>query len=138
MTQRNKSRLNLLHYVTRRSALRENVVYDISDNESYRNAIKRRLYLIQQFHKDNPKVVLVGNKQDLVNHRQVEYGDAKQFAASYDLAFFETSAKEGENVTNVFRRLVNDMISQQQPVALPPILENPAVPTASGFTCALM
>jgi Ras-related protein Rab-5C len=53
-----------------------------------------------------PQLVLVGTKLDLAqNHpgaREIEYEDAKHFAQEERMLIFETSAKTGENVFEVF------------------------------------
>jgi hypothetical protein len=51
-------------------------------------------------------VVLIGTKLDKVkedpNSRQVTEEMAQEFAANYSAPYFETSAKDGLNVTSVF------------------------------------
>ena len=43
--------------------------------------------------------VLVGNKADLIEKREVSYQQADNYAKAMGIAFIETSAKTGENVT---------------------------------------
>jgi Ras-related protein Rab-1A len=45
---------------------------------------------------------LVGNKNDLVPKKVVEYGAAKEYADSLSIPFLETSAKEATNVEQAF------------------------------------
>ncbi|KAJ1749955.1 hypothetical protein IW139_003816 [Coemansia sp. RSA 353] len=47
-------------------------------------------------------MVLVGNKSDLKNERQVTLAEAKQVASAYMCPYVETSAKENINVDQVF------------------------------------
>merc|ERR1712046_19517 len=47
-------------------------------------------------------IVLVGNKIDMETERQVSWEEGQTFAKKNDLIFFETSAKTGENVDNIY------------------------------------
>ena len=47
-------------------------------------------------------IILIGNKVDLENDREVSYEEGLQFAKKYNLNFFETSAKTALNVEKAF------------------------------------
>nr|GMC59595.1 ras-related protein RABH1e [Ipomoea batatas] len=73
------------------------VVYDVANRESFLNTSK----WIEQVRNERGSdviIVLVGNKIDLVDKRQVsiEEGDAK--AREFGVMFIETSAKDGFNI----------------------------------------
>lgn len=58
-------------------------------------------------------MILVGNKCDLEEHRQVSYEEGKNFAKDNGMKFFETSAKISTNVENLFHEgaeMVNEKI----------------------------
>lgn len=47
-------------------------------------------------------IVLVGNKTDMETQRDVTYEEGKAFAQSNGLTFLECSAKNGDNIEDVF------------------------------------
>ncbi|MCQ2820557.1 MAG: hypothetical protein MJ252_25105, partial [archaeon] len=47
-------------------------------------------------------VVLIGNKIDLEEQREVNKEDAENYAKDNDMIYWETSAKDGNNVEEVF------------------------------------
>ena len=53
---------------------------------------------IEKFAKEGVFKILVGNKSDLIDKRQVSKEKGKQLADSYGIPFIETSAKSNENI----------------------------------------
>ena len=77
------------------------IVYDITQKNSFENVKS----WIEDCKKQSPKtvfLVLIGNKLDLEKQRQVSYDEGEEFARKNNMLFFETSAKTGENIENVF------------------------------------
>ena len=77
------------------------LVYDISNKESFEHISNWVEDCIAQ----SPKtvfMVLVGNKSDLIDDRQVTFEEGKEMAKKNNMMFFETSAKTGENVEKIF------------------------------------
>ena len=77
------------------------VVYDISSRDSFNNVMS----WIGDCRNQSPKtifIVLVGNKCDLEDKRQVTYEEGKELADKNELLFFESSAKDGINVDDIF------------------------------------
>ena len=54
-------------------------------------------------------VVLVGNKADLEDQRQVQTEEGEAFAKRNELIFFETSAKTSMGVEEVFTRATKEI-----------------------------
>lgn len=48
---------------------------------------------------------MAGNKADLASRRAVETSDAQAYAEEAGLIFFETSAKDAQNVNNLFQAI---------------------------------
>ena len=77
------------------------VVYDISSRDSFNNVMS----WIEDCKNQSPKtrfIVLVRNKSDLDDKRQVSYEEGKELADKNELLFFESSAKDGINVDEIF------------------------------------
>uniref|UniRef100_A0A3B4BLV2 small monomeric GTPase n=1 Tax=Periophthalmus magnuspinnatus TaxID=409849 RepID=A0A3B4BLV2_9GOBI len=70
---------------------------------------------IKTYSWDNAQVVLVGNKLDLEEDRQVPTEDARRLATELGFLFFEASAKDNINVKQVFDSLV-DVICEKMNV----------------------
>ena len=83
------------------------LVYSINQKESF---INLDLWLKELKVNNSPdtKIILVGNKSDLEEGREVQYEEGKKFAEDFQfIDFFETSAKTGENIHNMFIRAAN-------------------------------
>ena len=81
------------------------VVYDITNRESF-NHIQS---WIEDCKTQSPKtvlLVLVGNKSDLNSERQVNYDEGMELANKNKMIFYETSAKTGKNINEIFNKSV--------------------------------
>ena len=78
------------------------LIYSIDSRESFNNIIK---WLKEIKLQSNPdiKVVLIGNKADLENKRQVTIEEGNKFKEENNILFFqEASAKSGINAKEIF------------------------------------
>lgn len=82
------------------------VVYDTTNRTSYLNTGKW-IDDIRQERGDDVVIMLVGNKTDLADRRQVAAEEAEAKASDEKILFIETSAKAGLNVKQLFRKLAN-------------------------------
>ena len=84
------------------------VVYDISSRDSFNNVST----WVEDCKNQSPKTIfmaLVGNKSDLEDKRAVSYEEGKDFADKNEMMFFETSAKTGINVDEIFSQTAHEI-----------------------------
>jgi len=87
------------------------LVYDITSKKTFLNLVKW-LDLIKEI-EGNTNIILVGNKNDLKNQREVSINDAKKFALKNGLKNYEISAKEDlYEIDKIFFDLSNDLIKK--------------------------
>ena len=84
------------------------VTYDITDRESFEK-INFWMENIKNNAPENAKLILVGNKIDLPNDRQISFEEGENYAGKFNIKFFESSAKEGTNVKELFFYLANEI-----------------------------
>ena len=97
------------------------LVYDITDKQSFNNIdnwymeTTRTITPIEmsQFYLP-PVFILVGNKSDLEDKREVSFQEGSDYAESKSMKFFETSAKNGNNISVVFIKLCSDLLPESQ------------------------
>ena len=83
------------------------LVYDITKKTTFDKLNEWYQKLQQKVTKKCP-VIIVGNKSDLENYREVKFQDGKLFADKLNCKFFETSAKENQNIKTIFDELINE------------------------------
>jgi small GTP-binding protein len=86
------------------------IVYDITDKKSFNN-VANWITQIKDSASENVKCVLLGNKCDLEELRQVDINQGKDLANNYHLKFYETSAQKGNNIQKVFTDLVKGFLN---------------------------
>ena len=77
------------------------LVYDITRRDTYVHLVKWLSELKENAPKDIT-IILIGNKNDLENERQVSYEEGESFAKENGLLFLETSAKTANNIAEAF------------------------------------
>ena len=76
------------------------LMYDITEMKSFQN-LSVWMNAVEQLSKGTP-LILIGNKIDLKDKRQVSSEQGKEYADKYNIEFFESSGKSGENVEKSF------------------------------------
>ena len=89
------------------------VVYDISRKESFEN-VNKWVGDLKESGEENTCILLVGNKSDLDNIRQVSTDEVAKKAEQFNVGFCETSAKTGKCIDEAFRKLIEE-ISKKLP-----------------------
>ena len=84
------------------------ICFDITRKKTY-DSVRRWMSACQDNCETGIPIILVGNKCDLEEDRQVETSDAEALAAEFKVQYFEISAKTNQNISKVFDEIV-DMI----------------------------
>jgi small GTP-binding protein len=83
------------------------LVYDITNAKSFESLSERWMAQLQDHaSSDELAKLLVGNKSDLTEAREVPLEKAQQFCQEYGMEMLETSAKSGQNVLASFEKLI--------------------------------
>lgn len=90
------------------------LVYDITRRRSFEN-IAKWLRKIDEHAKEDVIKLLIGNKCDMEHPRAVMREEGEKLADEYDMAFFETSAKENESIDEAFECIVEEIMKRFVP-----------------------
>jgi len=74
------------------------LIFDVSKKESFQHLVEW-INFITNIEKGN--IVIVGNKIDLKDNREVTNEEAEKFCKEKKIDYFEVSAKEGTNINNL-------------------------------------
>jgi Ras-related protein Rab-8A len=83
------------------------LVYDITSEVSFNN-IRSWINNIEEHASDSVCKILVGNKCDMEDKRQVSTAQGQNLAKEFNIKFFETSAKADINVEKAFQAIARD------------------------------
>ncbi|KAL0089696.1 ras family-domain-containing protein [Phycomyces blakesleeanus] len=84
------------------------IVYDITSRESFTNTTKW-IDDVRAERGAEVIIVLVGNKSDLSEKREVSVEDGEKRAKELGVLFIETSAKVGHNVKTLFKKIAQSL-----------------------------
>ena len=84
------------------------LVYDITRKSTFENIDNWLIDLRTNADKDI-LILLIGNKSDLSDKREISEEEARTKAEQYNIAFLETSAKSGDNIDKAFTQLIEQV-----------------------------
>ena len=85
------------------------LLYDVTNKDSFKN-LENWLIEIEKNAQEKVLKILIGNKCDLTDDREISTEEGKAFALRNGMEFMETSAKMNTNVTEAFETLGKLMI----------------------------
>ena len=95
-----------------RNALAAFLVFDVTHRESFYHLNQWISEAKSNCHPEHGIVLLlIGNKADLGEQREVPYDEAKRFADQHKMDYIETSAKSGTNVQQASVKLTETLLS---------------------------
>ncbi|PIC16008.1 hypothetical protein B9Z55_022767 [Caenorhabditis nigoni] len=118
------------------------VVYDITNSNSFHQTSKW-IDDVRTERGSDVIIMLVGNKTDLSDKRQVTTDEGERKAKELNVMFIETSAKAGYNVKQLFRRIAgalpgiikDDPVEQPNVVTMDPIRQRQIVTDEGSCWC---
>ena len=87
------------------------VVYDITRKETF-NSVDKWINDLKSKADSKVNIILIGNKTDLSDKREVQKDQGEEKARSFGCAFLETSALSGENIDKGFELMVSDIFKK--------------------------
>ena len=84
------------------------VVYDISRKVTFED-VDKWIGELKTNGSEDVLIMLIGNKSDLEDKREVQAEEVAKKAEQYGIAFCETSALEGKNIEHAFDSLINEI-----------------------------
>jgi len=89
------------------------MVYDVTSSESF-DHVEEWLSEVDRYANENTSKLLVGNKADLIEEKQVPEETAQRFADKLRISFLETSAKTSTNVDAAFLTMAKELIKNRE------------------------
>ncbi|KAJ6234489.1 small gtp binding protein rab8 [Anaeramoeba flamelloides] len=84
------------------------LVYDVSERDTFDN-IQNWVDEVKNNTEKAVTMLLIGNKCDLVNKRQVSTEEGEQLAQNLKMCFLETSAKDNTNIAKCFQVMAGEI-----------------------------
>ena len=85
------------------------IVYDITRKNTFDN-IDKWITDLKLNGDKNIYIIILGNKSDLIDKREINKNDGIKKAEMYKTAFLETSALNGDNISKAFDELIEQIV----------------------------
>ena len=85
------------------------IVYDITRKNTFDN-IDKWITDLKLNGDKNLCIIILGNKSDLIDKREINKNDGIKKAEMYKTAFLETSALNGDNISKAFDELIEQIV----------------------------
>ena len=89
------------------------LMYDVTKRKTYED-IPEWMNNIKENKGLEYPIILIGNKCDLEEKREILKEEGENLAKNYNLSFYETSNKEGKNVEEVGMELIKKIIDRKE------------------------
>ncbi|XP_034374181.1 ras-related protein Rab-27B isoform X3 [Arvicanthis niloticus] len=90
------------------------LMFDLTSQQSFLNVRNWMSQLQANAYCENPDIVLIGNKADLLDQREVNERQARELAEKYGIPYFETSAATGQNVEKSVETLLDLIMKRME------------------------
>ncbi|KAK3524098.1 hypothetical protein QTP70_017994 [Hemibagrus guttatus] len=90
------------------------LMFDLTSQQSFLNVRNWMSQLQANAYCENPDIVLIGNKADLADQREVQEKQAKELADKYGIPYFETSAATGAAVDKAVVTLLDLVMKRME------------------------
>ena len=87
------------------------IVFDVNEKSTFESVINWINYIDERVDIAEKVLILVGNKID-IEEREVTREEAEYFAKDKNMKYFETSAKTGAGIKEVFQELYKDVYNK--------------------------
>ena len=88
------------------------IAFDVTNEESFRN-VNSWMESIAKHGQANVAMLLVGNKCDLSDQRKIYEAEAQALAKQNNMRYYDVSAKENQNIDQVFSVIMEEVASRR-------------------------
>jgi small GTP-binding protein len=114
-----------------RSAAAALLVFDITNRLSFEN-LDEWLTSFRNAGTDKALLFLIGNKSDLEESRKVDAQEGKDWAGRHECEFLETSARTGDGIKDLFKRVVARLAGNELGETEPQVAQMTLKDSAAG------